>query len=191
MRVRMNAVVLSAVCAALSMSAGAAETLNVKLGLWEVTALTETRGMPPLPKELLNKLTPEQRRKMEADIKAEQAKGPEKDTDRECITQKDLEQPFESANTKECKQTIVTTSRTSQEVRIACTGAIPGSGLFKVSTPSPERMTGTLDLTLGQGAEAMTIKAQMQGRWLSADCGDEAEDEDSADDESGDDTDSP
>ena len=69
--------------------------------------------MPPLPKELLDKLTPEQRRKMEADIKAGQAEGPDRDTDRECITQKDIERPFESSNTKECKQTIVTTTRTS------------------------------------------------------------------------------
>jgi hypothetical protein len=192
MRIRMNVSVLAAACALLPVASHAAEALNVKLGLWEVTALTETRGMPPLPKELLNKLTPEQRRKMEADIKAEQAKGPDKDTSRECITQKDLEQPFESANTKECKQTIVTTTRTSQEVRIACTGGMPGSGVFKVSAPSPERMNGTLDLTLGQGAESMTIKAQMQGRWLAADCGDEADDEDTSDTDSADeDADSP
>jgi len=187
MRVRMNALVCAAVCASIPAVGQSAETLNVKLGLWEVTALTETRGMPPLPKELLNKLTPEQRRKMEADIKAEQAKGPDKGTNRECITQKDLEQPFESANTKECKQTIVTTTRTSQEVRIVCTGGVPGSGVFKVSTPSPERMSGTLDLTLGQGADAMTIKAKMDGRWLSSDCGDEADDDESSDDDSGDD----
>jgi hypothetical protein len=177
MNLRLNSVLVAALFTALPVGSHAAEKLNVKLGLWEITSQTETRGMPPLPKELLDKLTPEQRRKMEADIKAEQAKGPEKATDRECITQKDLEQPFESANTKECKQTIVTTTRTSQEVRIVCTGGVPGSGLLKVSTTSPEKMTGLLDLKLGACAEAMTIKAQLQGRWLSADCGDEADDD--------------
>jgi septal ring-binding cell division protein DamX len=179
MNLRLNSVLVAAVCTAFPMASQAAEKLNVKLGLWEITSQTETRGMPPLPKELLDKLTPEQRRKMEADIKAEQAKGPEKDTDRECITQKDLEQPFESANTKECKQTIVTTTRTSQEVRIVCTGGVPGSGLLKVTTTSPEQMTGSLDLKLGAGAESMTINAKLQGRWLSADCGDEADDDES------------
>jgi hypothetical protein len=161
-----------------------AETLNVKLGLWEITSVTQTRGMPPLPKELLDKLTPAQRREMEADIKAEQAKGPDKDTDRECITQKDLERPFETANAKECKQSIVTTTRTSQEVRIVCSGGIPGSGVLKVSTPSPEKMTGSLDLKLGEGADAMTIKSQLQGKWLGSDCGDEADSDEDADDSS-------
>ena len=158
-----------------------AETLNVKLGLWEITSSTETRGMPPLPKDLLDKLSPEQRRKMEADIKAEQAKGPDKDTDRECVTREDIERPFESANTKECTQTIVTTTRTSQEVRIVCTGGIPGSGVLKIATPTPEKMSGSLDLKLGEGAQAMTIKAQLQGRWLGSDCGDDADSDDDAD----------
>jgi hypothetical protein len=161
--------------------APAADTLNVKLGLWEITSVTETRGMPPLPKELLDKLTPDQRRKMEAEITAEQAKGPDRDTDRECISQKDIEHPFESSNTKECKQTIVTTTRTSQEIRIVCTGGMPGSGLLKISTPNPEKMNGSLDLKLGEGTESMTIKAQLQGRWLSSDCGDEAESDDGDD----------
>ena len=161
-----------------------ADTLNVKLGLWEITSVTETRGMPPLPKELLATMTPEQRRQMEAEIKAEQAKGPDRDTDRECITQKDLDRPFESSNTKECTQTNVTTTRTMQEVRIVCTGGVPGSGLLKVSAPSPEKMTGSLDLKLGEGAQAMTIKAQLQGKWISSDCGDEAdEDQDAADED--------
>jgi hypothetical protein len=177
---RFTSMMTAAACLSVSALA-AAETLNVKLGLWEITSLTETRGMPPLPKELLDKLTPEQRRKMEADIKADQAKGPDKDTDRECITQKDLERPFETSNAKECKQTIVTTTRTSQEVRIVCTGGVPGSGLLKVSTPTPEKMTGLLDLKLGAGPEAMSIKAQLQGRWLGSDCGDEADGDDDDD----------
>lgn len=182
MSVRAIWTAMTTACAMLPAWAGAADTLNVKTGLWEITSLTETHGMPPLPKELLNQLTPEQRSKMEAEIKAEQKKGADKDTDRECVTQKDLEQPFESANTKECTQTIVKSSRTAQEVHIACTGGIPGSGVFKVSAPNPETMSGTLDLKLGEGADAMTVKARLQGRWLSSDCGDEADSDEDSDD---------
>lgn len=185
MKSRFSVLVAAAVATALPAWA-AAETLNVKTGLWEITSVTETRGMPPLPKELLNSLTPEQRAKMEAEIRAGQ-KNADKDTDRECVTQKDLEQPFQSANTKECKQTIVKSSRTAQEVQIVCSGGIPGSGVFKVSASNPETMSGTLDLKLGEGADAMTIKARLQGRWLSSDCGDEADSDDAdADDDSDD-----
>jgi hypothetical protein len=186
MTLRMTSVAVVALT--LPALAYSADTLNVKLGLWEITSVTETRGMPPLPKELLANMTPEQRRQMEAEIKAEQAKGPDRDTDRECITQKDLDRPFESSNAKECTQKNVTTTRTTQEVHIVCTGGIPGSGTLKVSAPSPEKMTGSLDLKLGEGAQAMTIKSQLQGRWIGSDCGDEAdEDQDATDEDEGDD----
>jgi hypothetical protein len=166
---------------AVSVATSAAEKLNLKLGLWEITSSTETRGMPPLPKELLDKLTPEQRKEMEADLRAEQANGPEQETKRECITQRDLDRPLEPSNAKECKHTIVSSTRTSQEVHIVCSGGMPGSGSLKVSAPTPEKMTGAMDLKLGEGAQSMTIRAQLQGRWLGSDCGEEAKDDDQED----------
>jgi len=169
-------------CVALPAVSSGAEQLHVKLGLWEISTETQSRGMPPLPQEMFAKMTPEQRRKMEADMLAAQAEGPDKDTDTQCITQKDLEHPFQSSNAKECKQTIVQTTRTSQEVRIVCSGGVPGSGVLKVSTPTPEKMSGTMALKIGEGSNAMTIDAKMQGRWISSDCGDEANSDDADDD---------
>lgn len=177
----MKAAVLA--CASLPLLAASAEQLNVKLGLWEITSVTRTSGMPPLPKELMDKMTPEQRAAMAAEAKANAAGAPSKDTDRECITQQDLERPFQSASTEDCKQTIVAATRTSQEVRLVCKGEQHGSGVLRIATPTPETMNGTLDLKVGEGADAFTIKGQLSGRWLGADCGDEADDdeEDSAD----------
>ena len=45
---------------------------------------------------MLDKMTPAQRAEMEAAMKKEAAKGPQTETERECITEKDLENPFES-----------------------------------------------------------------------------------------------
>jgi len=179
-------VAVAAVLAA-SMSAHAAEQLNVKLGLWETTWVTQTQGMPPLPKELLDRMSPEQRKKMEDEIRAGQAQGPDTNTDRECITQRDLERPFETSSTKECKHTKVVATRTSQEIQIVCTGGMPGSGTMKVSAPNPQTMTGSMELKLGAGAQAMTIKGQLKARWLSSECGDEA---DSSDEDTEEDVDS-
>lgn len=164
-----------------------AEPLNVKTGLWETTWTTQTAGMPPLPKELLDKLSPEQRKKMEADLRREQAKGPDTNTDRECITKNDLEKPFQPDNTKECTNTIVVSTRTAQEVRLVCSGGMPGSGTFKVAATNPENLTGSMDLKLGQGAQTMTIKGQFKARWLGNDCGDEADSDDEDSDTSSDD----
>lgn len=160
-------------CASLPLLASAAEQLNVKPGLWEITSVTRMSGVPPLPRELMDKMTPQQRAEMAAEASA-----PSKDTSRECITQKDLERPFQSASTEDCKQTIVTTTRTSQKARLVCSGEHQGSGMLRIATPTPETMNGTLDLKVGEGADAFTIKGQLSGRWLDADCGDEADDED-------------
>ena len=47
-----------------SISAWAADkiqSLNLKVGLWEVTHTTSLTGTPPIPPEMLAKMTPEQR----------------------------------------------------------------------------------------------------------------------------------
>jgi hypothetical protein len=174
---------LVVVCACSPLAVSAAERLNVKTGLWEMTSATQMSGMPPLPKEMLEKLTPEQRAQIEATIK--QSSGPRTDVSRDCVTERDLERPFEAGDREECKYELVRSTRTSQEWKLACTGDVQGSGFFKINTPTPETMNGVLDISVGNGDSRMTVKADIKGRWLGADCGEEADDEydDSEEDE--------
>lgn len=167
------------------LAAFSAERLNIKTGLWEIKSILQTSGVLPLPKALLDTLTPEQRAKMAADMKKEAAKGPSMDTSRECITEKDLEQPFSSANAKECRQSVTNTTRTTQEVRIVCDGEIKGGGVLKVTSPTPESMTGSIDLKVGEGPDAFSMNGKLIGRWLGSECTDD--DDGSSDDEPADD----
>lgn len=173
----LRASLLGAGCLCLS-SAFAAEKLNIKTGLWEVSSTSQMSGTPVLPKELADKLTPAQRAKMEADFKAA-ARQPKKDVDRSCITQKDVENPFHGAS-ENCKQSIVSTTKTTQEVRLVCTGEPKGTGFIRITTPTPESMTGVMNITMGEGSDVLDFKADLSGRWLGADCGDEADDESDA-----------
>jgi hypothetical protein len=159
--------------------AGAADKLNVKTGLWEITTVSHISGSPPLPKEVLERMTPQQRAEMAAAIKEQASKGPQTDTDRQCLTQKDLDHPFESADSEDCTHTIVRTTRTSQEMKLSCTGKHKGSGSLRVNATTPESMNGELDIKIGEGSDVMTIKSQLKGRWLGPDCGDEDETDDS------------
>ena len=122
---------------------------------------------------------------MEAAFKKEAEKGPQTETDRECITQQEAEQPFDLGDAKDCQQTVVRTTRTTQEVRLSCTGEYKGTGVLRITTPTPETMTGSLDLQLGDTKDAMKVKSQLKGRWLGPDCGDEddADDDSRTDDE--------
>jgi hypothetical protein len=164
-------------CLLVPFAAVPAERLNIKPGLWEVKSVTQMSGVLPIPKEFRDKLTPEQLATMAANAKAEAAKGPVTDVSRECITEKDIEEPFHGNDMKECRQSSITTTRTTQEIRMLCEGEHKGSGVLKVTAPTPETMTGTMDMRLGDGADAFTVKAKLTGRRLGADCGDEAEDE--------------
>ncbi len=173
---------LLAALALLPLAASAADRLNIKTGLWEITATTDMAGMPPLPKELLEQLSPEQRAELEAQIKQSSGGQSQTDTSRECITDRDLEEPFQSANPDDCKQEIVKSTKTLQEVKLTCTGEYQGSGTLRIHTPTPETMTGDLNLSVGEGSSAMKITADMKGRWLGEDCGEEADDEDDLED---------
>lgn len=163
-------------------SACAAERLDVKTGLWEVRTISRISGMPPLPKEVLDHLTPEQRTQMEKELKAAAGEA-QTELSRECVTEKDLERPFDTADAEECEQTTVRTTRTQQEVRLVCQGDPKGVGTFRINTSDPETMDAELDLTVGEGAQAMRIQAEMAGSWIGPDCGEEGEYEDSDEEE--------
>ena len=174
-----SSVLASAAMAAtfVSIAASAAERLNVKTGLWEVDSTTQMSGTLPISKQLRETLTPAQIAKIQSDMKAEAAKGPTRDKSKSCITEEDLEQPFNPSDADQCTQTFSNGTRTTQEVRMTCAGEYQGTGVLKITTPTPQTMTGSMVLTFGNGADAYTLKSTLQGRWLSADCGDEEEDE--------------
>jgi hypothetical protein len=177
MNIRLRAPLALLACCCAAPLALAADKLDVKPGLWEITSSHQITGIPPMPKEWADKVTPEQRAAMEAAFRKESAKGPQTETQRECITKEDAEKPFDIGD-KNCTQTVERTTRTTQVVRLTCTGATKGSGELRVTTPTPETMTGSLDLQLGDGKDPMRVKSELKGRWLGADCGDEGDEAD-------------
>ena len=182
MNTRLRTRIALLACCCTPLSAVAADKLEVKPGLWEITSSHQITGIPPMPKEWVDKVTPEQRAAMETAFRKESEKGPQTDTERECITKEDSERPFDVGD-KDCTQTVVRTTRTTQEVRLSCNGEMKGSGVLRVTTPTPETMTGSLDLQLGDGKDAMKVKSELKGRWLGPDCGDEDEADDGDEDD--------
>jgi hypothetical protein len=154
---------------ALSSLVFAAERLNVKTGLWEITASTVTQGVPPIPAEVLSKMTAEQRAQLEGVFGSGEGK-PHTHTSKECVTEEDLAQPFSANGDKNCVSTVVKSTSTSQEVDVSCRGEIGGKGKLRINTPTPESMTGDFEIQAGGGGEAMTIRTQLKGRWLSGSC---------------------
>lgn len=147
------------------------QPLNVKVGLWETTATTRTSGAMPVPDELLAKLTPEQRAQVEEKMKS----SPEKTrttTSKSCITKEDLEKGAKFGEvSKECSQTIVTSTSSKLEMRFACQspeGSANGTLAFQAL--SPESVKGTGEGSVSGGGHTMKTNTTFTSKWIGPVC---------------------
>src|SRR5689334_10995600 len=67
------------------------QPLNVKLGLWETTSTITTKGQVPVSDEMLSRLTPEQRARVEERMKAQAGDRTTTHTYKSCLTKEKLE----------------------------------------------------------------------------------------------------
>ena len=163
------ALVVTAVVLASAGRSVRAETLNVKLGTWETTAVTSTSGMH-LPEEQLKQLPPEQRQRIEAMLKQREAEGPKSHTSRSCVTQKELEKFFDEAgqdkDEKSCKRTSVVATATKQKAIIECAGKHPTKGELHAEALSRERVKGGMKMASEMG----NVTVEFDSKWISAAC---------------------
>lgn len=145
-----------------------AERFDVKLGLWEVTRTTETSGALPID---TSKLTPEQRGRLEAAMKARQ--GTRTHTLRSCLTQEKLDRDMFSSDKEnaKCKHTVVASTRTVREVKMECTGDEPMTGDLRFEALTRERVKGDAKMTVGEGARSMKVNSTVTAKWIGSDCG--------------------
>ena len=160
-----------AMAAVAAMPLGAqAPQLNVRLGLWEVTSVTNLGGAPPVD---TSKMTPEQAARANEAMK--QMMGEHTNTENSCITQDDLNKANfmpDDADARNCKQTLTTNTKTTLDTSFTCTGGQPMTGKMHIEAPNPTTMNATMDMTAGATGRAMTMTIKMSGKWLKADCGD-------------------
>lgn len=144
----------------------AADSLDVKLGLWETSIVTDAQGIT-VPKGVLDKLPPDRRAKVMAEMKKNE--GRRTITTKSCVTAEDIRKgAFRAEEDKEssCKTTITAQTRSVQEATVVCTGEEPRTSHIKIQATDREHMTGTIDNTTEHGKFHM----QMSGKWVGASC---------------------
>jgi len=176
----MRNAILAAVILLVPLASPAADKitpLDVKLGLWETTTSNQTSGAPPIPDELLARLTPDQRAKMEATFKAQQARAVPR-VNKSCLTKEGLEKAMTWGNqdNNTCKRTVTTSSSSKQDIRFECgdeSNRMKSSGTIHVEALNSENVkgTGTVQMTSGDSARSMNMQINFSAKWLSADCG--------------------
>ena len=146
--------------------------LDVRPGMWEGTMTTQTSGAPPIPPELLAKMTPEQKAMLEARMKAGTSQGPKTTVAKHCLTKEDLSKGLNFGDEHgSCQRTMVSSSSSKQELRIECSNAgIKSRGTIRIEALDAEHVKISSQITSGDGAHTMTINANGTGKWVSDGC---------------------
>ncbi len=149
------------------------QRLNVKTGLWEVTTTINRQGHTPIPAALLDRLTPEQRARMEARLKAQPDQHTSTITHQDCVTEEDLQKmsAFSKNPNFECTQKVLSSTSTVAEVHMDCQGeGIKANGTMRLQALSSENVKGSVKMTAIGNGQTMNTDSEFTSRWVSATC---------------------
>jgi hypothetical protein len=148
-----------------------AEPLKVKPGLWELTTATQKKGANK-PSNM-DKLTPEQREKVEKKL-ADQVKKENK-TAQACLTNEQIQNGeafIGRTHQATCKRTFQTQTASDLDATMECSGANKMTGTVKMHADDPEHLTGTVAMIYGEsGTLQLQTTSDITARWLGSDCG--------------------
>ena len=149
--------------------------LNVKEGLWEMTVTHSMSGMPAMPDippDVLAKMPPDQRARMEAMMKG----GPSTDVRKECITKEKLAKNSAFSNNRgECTRTVVNSTGSKLEVKIHCEEKQASTdGTLVLETVGSDHVKGTMQMQSATNANGHTMNMNFtfSSKYLGPACGD-------------------
>lgn len=159
-----------------------AQSLDVRTGLWEVTSKRSSTGMPELPSmpsmppEMLAQLPPAQRAQIENMMKTRRNVAPGVHVQKVCITQASLDKTPNfgmSERDADCTRTRNTRSASGWQLQEVCrTGGRKQTMNIRYDVVNRETIKGSVDIAMRDGGDNITMKHEMQGRWIGSDCGD-------------------
>ena len=171
---RTNLILIAIVFFSLTLFAADTITpLNVKEGLWEVTvthSMTPMPGMPNIPPDVLAKMPPEQRARMEAMMKGRASTDVRKD----CVTKEKLEKRTAFSDNREgCTRTVVNSSGSKLEIKLHCEDKQTSSdGTLLVEAISSDNVRGSVHFVTNSNSRTMNMDSTFSSRYLGPACGD-------------------
>ena len=148
-----------------------APALDVKLGLWENTVVTNMGGA--MPQVDTSKMPPEQAAKM---AEAMKAMGNRTIVEKNCLTKEDLAKDsfmMPENSKQQCTRTITTNTKSTFAATINCTGERETKGQIDVQAGAGgTSYTSTMKMATMNRGRAMNLTMKMTGKYLGPDCGD-------------------
>lgn len=150
------------------------QPLNVKPGLWESTRTINRAGQMPIPAEMLNRLSPEQRARMEERMNAHSAAHTNTTTENHCVTKEDIEKDrLRLAEAKECTTTVINTTTTTVKAKLVCDQeGMHATGTLELVAADPEHVSGSYQSTVDANGHTMNVDGKWTSKWLGSSCGD-------------------
>jgi hypothetical protein len=146
------------------------QPLNIKPGLWEVTT-TETTNELPIPAGILQKLTPEQRTRIEERIEARKSESGRIITKKQCLTREQIDHgiPF-GVQAKSCTRTVVTSRLTEVEMQVQCLEhGVNTEGTVQIEVLSSENVKGSTRFSKNQ-ENAPGPPSTFTAKWIGPVC---------------------
>jgi hypothetical protein len=155
-----------------SQAEGKLMPLDVKLGLWQTTTKVTVAGQMPIPADMLNRLTPEQRARMEARMKAHSDAHTTTQTHQSCLTKEDLEHYKSFPVDDKCNSTILSSTSKSAKAKITCdVEGMRGDGTYEVEALDPEHVKGSSQVVMTGNGQTRNVDGTFSSEWLSSSCG--------------------
>jgi hypothetical protein len=148
---------------------------NIKPGLWEVATSPHISGEMPIPEDQLAKMTPEQRARLEAAMKAHMTNGAKPRVYKECMTPEKIARGFDidpHGDDSSCKRKVVSSSASELTLHDECNKPERKTVTdvhFEVKGGT--QMSGKINVVMTSAGKTMTVNSTVQGKWLGASCG--------------------
>ena len=149
------------------------QPLNVKAGLWEVTTTSASSKDVVLPAALLEKLTPEQRARIEERIKASRSDTVKTTIKKRCLTKEQLRRGILfRPDGKSCTWTLLTSTSNKVEMRGDCVDqGFKTEARLQIEALSPDEAEGSLQFsTNGENTIPATTSSTFKARWIGPRC---------------------
>jgi hypothetical protein len=142
------------------------QPLAVKTGLWEVTYSRSANGEVPMPADFASRLTPEQRARYEAAMKAKSSH-----TYKSCVKKEDIDGSL-LKNDQKCDVTILKSTSTELDGKMACNmeEGMRGSGTMNVHVVDSEHTQGVTHMTMTGGGRTFNTDVTISSKWIGSDC---------------------
>lgn len=155
-------------------AADKAQYLNVKTGLWEVRTVFTSSGELPIPAGLLEKLTPEQRARVEERRNTKSSETQRAIRKQYCLSKARLVQgPTFGQDRKSCKSILVASTAKSLTMQIECANRSQLSQTLEIETADPEHVAGSMHTTIGADqpqAQTSPSTSTFTARWVASTC---------------------